>query len=370
MHLHISIRKCGLTNQIFQIVNFIFDIIENKKYNKTKKIVIIDSFNKDGLNQKLCQIDEILDIDYINTYLEEYNIILIPKNKIRLEFVKIDYGCLGMNTIEITDKLKDICTINEKYLCIEKNINLNDLYFDPLPGILKYVYLYYKINGIDYFTFEREFHSRIIKNLEIDLENREKNLQETQLNTITLESRKNILLFNEILKNMKFANLFYDEANKFIDKINKKYEKISVIHLRNEADAIPFWGSINKMSNEDFKNTLNNKYNSLIDKYLLPTESEIIIVLSSEVSNNDVIEYLKFCGFNYVFMEKNIDEREIDAINDLIITKCCNNIFLGNYNPNTFNGSTFSYVISNLMEKNVKKVLIDLDNINENEYIL
>lgn len=362
INLKIS-KKGGLSNQLNPIINCIFNIIHNKKYSNKKQIIIIDNFNKDYHNNIFCSIDEILDIDSINNYFKNYNIILIPANKIDFEIIKIEYGILGLNLFDITQKIKERYLVNGKYLSIPNYTQFNELKGDPLPLTAKDIYIYYKINGNIYMN--TYFESRC-NEISINLEN--ETLSEFYLNTISAESKTNINLYNNILSNLKFLDKFYIYSNNIKNSISN-YTKYSCIHLRNEDDSIHFWCMINNMDIFNFKQKLEDKYMFLIDKYLKPSNDEIIIILSSLETNNNVVDYLHKNNYNYLFLPKDL-YREINAINDLLISKICNNIYIGNYNPNTFTGSTFSYIVSNNMNKNVRKVLIDLDQIDEPEFCL
>ena len=161
---------------------------------------------------------------------------------------------------------------------------------------------------------------------------------------------------------------FYDTFNSFRIKIDY-YKKISCIHLRNEKDANAFWAIINKMVHSEYVEKLNNKYIYLINKYLNPSPDEILLILSSETTNDTINNYLTSNGYNYMYLPKHI-YREIGAINDLFASRLCNNVFIGGYNPQTLTGSTFSYVVSNTMENEIKRVLIDLDHIKNDEFCL
>lgn len=362
INLNIS-KKGGLTNQLNPIINCIFNIIHNKKYNNKKQIIIIDNFNKDYQNNIYCSINEILDIDNINNYFKEYNIILIPADKINFEIVKIEYGILGLNLFDITDKIKEKYLINEKYLNIPNNINFNDILGDPIPLTVKCIYVYYRINENIYMNTYTENRTN---NIVINLENEEMN--NIYSNTISPEAKTNIDMYNNILCNLKFRDQFYIYSDNIKNSLSS-YTKYSCFHLRNEDDAVEFWGMINNMDKYDFKQKLESKYMFLIEKYMKPSKDEIIIILSSLEINNSVIDYLRTNNYNYLFLPKDL-YREINAINDLLVSKMCNNIYIGNYNPNTFTGSTFSYLVSNNMNKDVKRILIDLDHIDEPEFCL
>ena len=370
IHLKICPTGNGLCNQLYKIINCIVDIIHNKKYNKTHHIITIDSFNKHALQPSYCPIDEILDIPRINNMLQQYNILIYASNKVKLEHVRIEYGIHGIHVNDITDIIKKHGIINDTQIIVKKDISLNSVSIDPVPNVRKNLYVYYNINGISYSTSIEEWDSRVLIPIQIDLNKENDTMKDIYSNSISSESKKNIFLFNKILCGFQFHASFYKKTNEFINTFRSKYTQYSVIHLRNEEDAIPFWGTINKMKHNDFEIALNMKYISIINKYFIPSATSVLIFLTSKIDNNPVIEYVKQRGWNYIFIEKIGMEREIDAINDLLIAQCCNSVFIGNYNPTTYHGSTFSYMIANTIKSNVKKVLLDLDNIITDEYIL
>ena len=147
-------------------------------------------------------------------------------------------------------------------------------------------------------------------------------------------------------------------------------QAINILHLRNEEDAIPFWGTINHMSPDTYRTVLEDKYINLIDKYI--DKSSLTIILSMNTSNK-VITFMQKQQYNYVFCDKNlVNGREENAIIDLLNGTHCNNIYIGNVNLVTYHGSTFSYVLYKLLETKpgIKKILIDLDHINVEEVIV
>jgi len=144
-------------------------------------------------------------------------------------------------------------------------------------------------------------------------------------------------------------------------------DKINVLHLRIENDAINHWSKQNKMSPTFFQTYIEDKYINLIQKHVLQTDANIILTYSE---NNRVIDYLKNNNYKYYISDKNPDVgREVNAISDLLISEKCNNIFIGGFNIEKLNGSTFSYCIIQKMNPSVKKILIDLDRIQNKEYI-
>lgn len=171
-------------------------------------------------------------------------------------------------------------------------------------------------------------------------------------------------LFDDILLNIRFCHDFIEKADSFIQKIGDK--KTNVIHLRLEDDAIIHWSKKNDMSEIEFKQYIEDKYIELI-KLHIDKNDETIILSSS--SKNGVIDFFEREGYSYKFTEKHFAGREKNAIVDLLISKRCNNIFIGNFNPVNLNGSSFSYYISKSLQNDVKKIMIDLDRIRDVEII-
>jgi hypothetical protein len=173
-------------------------------------------------------------------------------------------------------------------------------------------------------------------------------------------------IFENILLSIRFHKEFVDRANYFTQNIVNSVDKTNVIHLRLEDDAITHWSRMNKVSEQDFKQYIENKYIDLIQRYF--DKCDKIIIVSSSTSNG-VIDFLAKNNYSYVFTDKHFDGREKNAITDLLISACCNNIFIGNFNPLKLNGSSFSYFISKILPANSTKIMIDLDRIYDCEMI-
>jgi hypothetical protein len=171
-------------------------------------------------------------------------------------------------------------------------------------------------------------------------------------------------LFEDILMNIRFHPDFVEKADSFIQELDSK--KTNVIHLRVEDDAITHWSNINHMLEDEFRCFIENKYIELIKQHIDKTDETIIL---SSSSKNGVIDFLEQEGYSYKFTEKHFAGREKNAIIDLLISKRCNNIFIGNFNPVKLNGSSFSYFISKWLHNDVKEIMIDLDRIRDAEII-
>jgi len=89
-----------------------------------------------------------------------------------------------------------------------------------------------------------------------------------------------------------------------------------------------------------------------------------------EKFHNDVTKFLKENGYEFYVSKKNIfDGRERHAIVDLLIGQKCNNNFIGNWNFNNNNGSTFSYL---LYKRNhaINNIFIDMYDVKNCECVI
>ena len=172
-------------------------------------------------------------------------------------------------------------------------------------------------------------------------------------------------MFEDIIVNIKYNTSYIEKSKIILSRKGFSSSKINIIHLRVEDDAIKHWSKMNKLPEIVFKDYIENKYITLIDKYICKEDTTII--LSSSLKNK-VIDFLSANSYNYMFNEKYFEEREKNAIVDLLTSQACNNIFIGNYNPVLSRGSTFSYYISKMIK--ATNIFIDLDSIYDDEYIM
>jgi hypothetical protein len=177
-------------------------------------------------------------------------------------------------------------------------------------------------------------------------------------------------MFDNILSKITFTSFYLSLATTFlkIKNINNT-EKINVLHLRLENDAIMHWAKMNKMVPLVFQHIIEEKYIGLIKKYINKNEINIILSYSTD---NKVIQFLKENNYKYFFTDKLNVGREINASIDLNIGNFCNHLFIGNFNLENISGSSLSYFLINKYKKenrNIKLVLIDLDKIQDKENI-
>lgn len=337
-------KGAGFTNQIFALITSIINA-----YKKGEKVVVVDNFLNDISNLTYTPISYIFNINSINIFLKKhYDIIIVDKNNIQFELISVKYGTNETNYIDLTSFIKQHYLHNNQ-LFIDKNCSFNGIYGDPCPGIVKKIIINYKLN--QYFI-EQIYNEILNSNIEI-------NCDGPYVFTLGWINSFNNNMFNKILKNITYCNNFILNSKSMVNGINKD-KRINVIHLRLENDGIIHWSKQNNMTPNNYKSFLEKKYINLIKKYTSNTDENII--LSSSVSNG-VINFLNQHNYNYKFIDKFFNDREKNAIVDLLVSKHCNNVFIGNFNIKRRNGSTFSYYIWKIVDNNVTKIYIDLDHI-------
>ena len=353
-------KGIGLFNQIYSLVNCIL----RAKNDKHKNLVIVSDFLKNFNTESYCCPSEILDINKINSFLEPYNVLVIPQKKVVLDIVSVKFGLTSLNlTIDITDKCKELFFKNNRFY-IASNIDINKLCpnNDPIPTVPKSLYIKFNVNGINFtrvFDECNEFH---FKGCLIDF-NAYQNINWNCLNSM-YDSKYNIHSFDYFLKNIYFSKNLLDIENENFKSYSTN--KINVIHLRLEDDAIKFWSRINMMPEEKYKKTIETKYIDLIKQHF---NLSIPILILSMSENNNVINFMKHNNYKIFIQDKQkVIGRDTNAILDYLSGIRCTDCFIGNLNPNDNHGSTFSYAIINNLPSHVKKIGIDLDRINDSEY--
>lgn len=345
----------GLTNQIFSFITSIITAFKNKE-----KVVIVDDFLNDFKKTAVTPISKIFDVPKMNVFLkEQYDIIIVDKNNVRFEILSVKYGSNEMDYIDLTDYYKGQYLKDNKIL-INKNTCFNDIKGDPCYGIIKKFIMKYKIND---YCIEEVYDENLKNDIEINFEGGPY--------IFTLGCNKshngyNNNMFDNILTNIVYNTDFIIKSELVMRHINTN-GKINVIHLRLEEDAIIHWSAENRIRPDEYRLKLEEKYINLFKIYISKEDKNII--LSSSLSNR-VIDYLNQNNYDYMFVNKFFNDREKNAIIDLLVSKCCTNIYIGNYNIKNQNGSVFSYYIWKCMNADVSKIYIDLDKIYDDEVVI
>jgi len=274
-----------------------------------------------------------------------------------IQFKSITYGN-DDNIIDITEETKARFYSNN-ILSIPKNIDLNDIKYDPDVGKMKKLFINYTINDkLITILYSEKRSTDIILNF-----NKKFDFKYT-FGGVTKWNRENI---DYILTNLLFNDRCITIAKKVIDEIPLK-NKINMIHLRVEDDALKHWSIMNKTSYEDFKEKICKKYINLIIRYF--DKQDHIVVLTYDI-DNPVIKYMYDNGYKYSFVnKKNGLGRELNAAIDINVSRSCNGVFIGCANLENNSGSTFSFYVHLLAKKNnAKSVMFDIDHINDPEKV-
>lgn len=172
-------------------------------------------------------------------------------------------------------------------------------------------------------------------------------------------------ILKSIMKHLQFKIPFrpMPDLNHCIN--NEPNLKIHLLHLRNEPDAIDWWSKQNHMTKTAFSNVLNDKYLQCVRKYI--PINEILLILTAQPLNNQVIDCLKREGYQIFCQMHETNQREINAIQDLQFAQMYarNGIFIG-----CKKGSTFSACLLQSRISFLKSVHIDLDRIHDDEIIV
>jgi len=358
-------NKCGLCNQLYSIVAGIKYCIFNNI-----NIIFIKNFLKSINTNNYCSIDEIIDLNLLNTFLQKYQVYITCYNNFifYIEDVLLTSfdNSLSMN---ITNH------INEKFytknnFTILKNINLfdnlnieqyfnNNEYIKLYEEEIKYITINYKLNN-GYFSEKYILiNNKLVENIEYNFTN------------LVFEENFNYKqdeLFFNILRNINFNTKIINKSKEIYNElilnkninINTHSNIFNVIHLRIEDDAIEHYSKIVNLEKELYKNKLIQKYIGIIEKYLNKNDNNLILSYST---NNLVIDYLKENNYNFIINKNKETNRELSAILDLLLGEFCNNYYICIFE------SSFSYTLLSRINKNpnIKTIQIEFNNLDKKE---
>jgi hypothetical protein len=333
----------GLTNQIYAICGTICTMVSNNL-----PLLIVGDFQQEVYSSKVCSVDDVFDLEHLNSFLNKYNVRIITQDDLKLQIL---FG-LENNTIDITDFFHF-----KRVIYIPKTLNIVKIKGDPIPFREKKIYIKYSIDNV--VVFQREYSERneyLQENVKIDTSS----LYKDAPNWRTSENKD---MFDELLVNLHFNPMLTSISCNFVKSFDES-RLISVIHLKNEEVCMKHYANIYKISVLQYRKMLEAKYIELIDKYI--NKEDIIIILSYKVTDDPVIEYLQKQNYDVQFNQKNIQlGREMNAAVDMTIGEHCNSTFLG-----PCQGSTFSEMLNLRMNKKKKLITFDLDDLKKVECII
>uniref|UniRef100_A0A6C0L033 Uncharacterized protein n=1 Tax=viral metagenome TaxID=1070528 RepID=A0A6C0L033_9ZZZZ len=335
-------REIYFSDQLFKMIKGISSVIQQKGSN----LIVLDTFLCDYDKNYYTPISNIFNLQEINVYLKKYNITLIDKHNFQFELLKVEYGT-SENNIDITQEIKEKFYENKK-LFINKTLVFNSLKGDPCFNTIKKVWISYNLNGCIY---NDEYSEVLHKNIDYTNEN---------YKYVVGVPNKNENIFQDILSCLIYNRKFYDLSASILSKQNIT-NKVNVIHLIIEDESVQILTKRKNLLLQNFKAKLSNKYIQLIKDHI--QKSDTTIILTKSLTQNPVIEFLNQNNYNNFIARKHFEHSELNAIADFIHSKKCNNVFIGNFNYNTMNGSSLTYYIKNTINSNITYKSIDLDQI-------
>lgn len=355
----ISHPSIGFTQQIFNLVNSIVLAMKDGK-----KIVVVDEFLKNPEKGEYLPISIFFDLDKLNGVLsKKYGVKVFDKFLTQVSIHTITYGIKYREKNILSDITEHFCKDNAIH--IKTDVDLNKVFGDPMIGVTKSINIFYNIKHKyeDYrYHINQSEYAGFLKS---DLSH---NFSITNQNYILNEQpigESDTKKFNDILQNICFTQFLKEHSEHFLQEIHmidSKIKKMNVVHLRLEDDGITKYSkSTDEAVKESFKTKLVQKYIEMIEQHIDKNDETVLLTYCTE---NSVIEYLNANGYHYHIKPKDLESgREMNAIIDFLIGINCNNVFIGNFNNDTFTGSKFSYFLSKQMPYNVKPFFIDIFNL-------
>lgn len=326
----------GLTNQVLFMLNHLIIVQENYAKWKQKNVVVFldhfyDHYQSDASKNSF---SSILDLDHLNrTFFSKLHI--------------VDLHALDQNTT----------------LDLELNPNVKSSV--PLSLLPRLVALRSSVfeNGVKdpAFGIEKHFVLNRVTNDSIDGEQ-----SQIQIRMKEVYGRFSHMSWDDIPKGI--TNWALDTSRPLIRHILKDVNirrqvtienvprpmngRYSIIHLRNETDALNWWCQGNRMPVSHFGNVLNKKYIDLISHHI--DKNDLLIILTGRTSKNPVIIQLQEMGYQiYLHPRKSAGKREVSAIDDLVLSEqICNSVLLC-----PTGGSTFSNWLAIRLEGRFQKLV-------------
>jgi hypothetical protein len=312
----------GLSNQLYSLVNCIYDCINNDV-----NILFINKFYKSINTSNYCNIDQVININKLNSYLSQYKIFIVDS----LNFTfKIDSAYVIDNNkiiLDVIEELQSFVLNNEVIISNEKK-----LFETKLEENKEYLLtIKYSLNNG---YFEEKY---IIRNNKL-ITHINYNFKHLNFNIYSIIGIKDNFFWN-ILQNIYFCDEFVEKANNIQNTIKTlNHNNINCIHLRLEDDFIKHYSENLQMDENEIKRKLEKYYIYAIKKTILP--SDLTIILTNDM-NNVVVKFLLENNYKIFTTQKIYNDRELNAIIDLEVGNLCNNVYIYVYE------STFSYFLMN-----------------------
>lgn len=320
---------CGLCNQLYALCGCIDHQIQTQQH----KIIIVDSFLKEINTNKRCPLGDILDLSYINSafLLPQFNMLVLDQSNLRIQLEHIFWVIQHKTTREITnvhvkDEVLSLFFKDQTTLQIPKEYSIPLFDHDMLDFHIVLRFNEYPIK----YSFKVNETGRSLANdidMPLILTHRFQPSPRLYLGHSQFPER-----FAEISKQLRFQSRFHTQHdllfNTFTFTLVQPKSKINVLHLRMENDAMQAFSKQNHVSLDLFKTKVGEKYIHMIQTYLNP--QDVTIVIANDF-DNQVIAFLHQHHYRFVCSPKLYQERELNAIQDMLYFKECNHVFVGVY---------------------------------------
>lgn len=167
--------------------------------------------------------------------------------------------------------------------------------------------------------------------------------------------------FNELLCNVRFTPRLRSAAFAFMAGLDLG-ARVSVMHVRNEPDAIERWAARNGMPPHEFEDALTAKYLAIAAGL---SRHDTTLVLTGRRTDNPVIEGMRARGLHAVTVPTHSEAVLSPAVALLVGTQACTGTLVVNVHPTRLNGSSFSYLLMTLAGGATTTTHIDLDHIQD-----
>jgi hypothetical protein len=355
---------CGLCNQLYALSGCIDYAIYTKQY----QIIIVDDFLKEIHTNNFIPLREILDVPCFQHFLfKKYQLLIFDKNNLEITIASVFYVEAGEKKKTIEIKIDSY--IQDNTFFISKNTPIID-FLENYESKNGTIHVHINMNNIPVVFSTIVTNGYLEKNIHIDSK---KHLEkEIYLPSPQLyfggSFQPNV--FVTLLQNIPFHNSFHEYNEKTMNKMIVNYklhskQKINLIHLRLEEDAILSFSNEKQIPKDVFKKKMEDKYIQLIKKYI--DKEDFTIVIANDYDNS-VVDFLHSHNYCCSFSKKMYPYRECNAIHDLLFYKYCNHVFIGVYE------SSFSYTVMYklFMKENfplIRSVIFKMNEVNKPETI-
>lgn len=320
-------NNVSLIDQFFYFIHLILKMMDEKK-----NIMIID-YNYDEENKDLFLLNI---INWNNHFFKEMNIHIILKSEINFNLLSVKYGNINKNNIDLTDYTY-IHFYKKNILFIPKTVFLNKIKGDPIQYEEKKIIVNYSLNNILCEDIYNELNGSLCEIILYDFYDY-KNYLHFDGNLLT----NNYIPFF-LFENIKFKFTYYIYTQYFFNKYFNNSDIINIIYI-----------NIDDTPSSDNISILEKKYINEIENNIYKEDKNLII---TNKVDNSIIHYLKENNYPIYFMEKEyFQKEEIYLIHTFLLTRFCNNIFIGYYEEN--NEKKFDYYIRQLLDETILQILI------------